>query len=133
MFPKGSNFHVGDYSAVVGTTTASLVAYTTGIASSVFPNADASYLITAYNNSTATAVMVTAQNKHLLFGPSSTDIWADLTSFNVAVTTSTTLGTVTDNLVQGWLLGSGGRLKISNVSTGSSDLNATVYFRVRKV
>lgn len=135
MFLKGNNYLIGDYSATVGTSSTGLTAQTTNIAlpNGHFPNDNASYGVTAYNQSTATDVTVTVQNLHKLFGPSSTDIWSDLTSFVVAKTASTTLGTVSDNLVQGWLLGSGGRLKISNVSTGSSDLKAAMYFRVRKV
>jgi len=131
----GNNFKVGDYSAIVGTTSTGLTANTTDIVlpNGFFPNPDAKYLVTSYNQSTATDVTVIAYNKHLAFGPSSTDCWAEVTRWNVALTTSTTLGTIKDVLVQGWLLGSGGRLTISNVSTGSSDLNANVYFRITKV
>ena len=137
MSNRGFNFKFpSDYAATVGTTSTGLIVYTTDIQLpvSIQPNMDATYLITAYNASTATDVTVTVQNLHKLFGPSSTDIWADLTSISVALTTSTTLGTRKDTLVQGWLIGSGiGRLKLSNVSTGSSDLNAACYFRVTKV
>jgi hypothetical protein len=111
------------------------MAYTTTIVlpNGIFPNPDATYLVTAENNSTATDVTVVTYNLHNSFGAYSTNQWSELTRWTVALTTSTTAGTIKDTLVQGWLLGSGGRLGISNVSTGSSDLNATVHFRVTKV
>jgi hypothetical protein len=92
------------------------------------------YVITGYNQSTATDVTVIAQNLHRLFGPSSTDCWSELTRWSIEKTTSTSVGTIKDVLVQGMFMGSGvSRLAVQNVSTGSSDLNATVYFRVTKV
>lgn len=135
MFNKGDNFLIGDFSATVGTTTAGLLAYTTNIAlpGNQFPNQDAAYLVAAENNSTATDVTIIAYNKHDGFGLYSTNQWAELTRWTVEKTSSTTLGTIKDALVQGWLLGSGGRLGVSNISTGSSDLNAVCHFRVRRV
>lgn len=134
-FPKGSNYLIGDYSAIVGTTSTGLIAYTTTIALSNghFPNQDAAYLVTSENNSTATDVTAIAYNLHDSFGLYSTNQWSELTRWAVEKTSSTTLGTIKDKIVQGWLIGSGGRLGVSNVSTGSSDLNAAVYFRIRKI
>ncbi len=134
-FGNGHNTFIGDFSAVVGTSSTGLLAYTTNITlpQGQFSNMDATYLVTAENNSTATDVYVIAYNLHNSFGLYSTNQWSELTRWPVLKTSSTTLGTLNDTLVQGWLLGSGGRLGITNVSTGSSDLNAQVYFRVRKV
>ena len=134
-FPQGDNYKVGDFSATVGTTSAGLFAYTTDIAlpSNQFPNQDAAYLVTAENNSTATDVTVIAYNRHNDFGAYSTNQWSELTRWTIEKTSSTTLGTIKDTILQSWLLGSGGRLGVSNVSTGSSDLNAACYFRVRKI
>ena len=139
MYLNGHNWKVfdSDFTATVGTTTASLTAYTTNLSfpsPAHAPQADALYVITGYNQSTATDVTVIAQNMHRLFGPSSTDCWSELTRWTIEKTSSTTLGTIKDALVQGLFLGSGvSRLAIQNVSTGSSDLNAAVYFRVTKV
>ena len=134
-FPKGNNYFISDYSATVGTTSTGLTAYTTtiGLPNGHFPNQDAAYLVTSENNSTATDVTVIAYNLHDNFGLYSTNQWSELTRWAIEKTASTTLGTLKDKIVQGWLLGSGGRLGISNVSTGSSSLNAAVYFRVRKI
>jgi hypothetical protein len=138
MYLNGHNWRVfdSDYSATVGTTTASLTAYTTNLSfpPTHAPQADALYVITGYNQSTATDVTVIAQNLHRLFGPSSTDCWSELTRWSIEKTTSTSVGTIKEALVQGMFMGSGvSRLAVQNVSTGSSDLNATVYFRVTKV
>lgn len=133
----GYNFKFpSDYSAIVGTTTAGLLAYTTDIQKPVgiLPNQDSLYCVTGYNPSTVSDITVIAQNKHSLFGPASTDAWAELTRWTLEKTTSTSVGTIKDTLVQGLFLGSGiSRLAMSNVTTGSSDINITGNFRITKV
>lgn len=135
VWQQGSNFLVGNYSATVGTTSTSLTANTTNITlpQGLFSNFDASYLITAENNSTAVDVTVSVYNLHNSFGIFSTNQWSQLTQFSVVKTASTALGTINDQIVQGFLCGNGGRLTINPQTTGSSDLNANVYFRVTKI
>lgn len=137
-YVSGFNYKFpSDYTATVGTSSTGLTANTTDISlpTNLQPNQDAKYLITSYNQSTASDCTVIAYTKHTAFGPNSTDCWSELTRWTVEKTSSTTLGTIKDYLLEGWLLSSTqiGRLTITNVSSGSSDLNVNMYFRVTKV
>lgn len=67
---------------------------------------DARYLIVIDNPSAVTALTVVVKNKHAAFGGS--DKFGEVTTINVPISA------VKDTLVDGWLLGDGARLTLSN-------------------
>ena len=140
MFLKGRNFKLGDLSQVISTTSTGL-SYTKAIASSdlwhdaagnaVTPDYayEGGYVVTVLGT-TFTDLTITALNLHNALG--STDYYAELTRWTVPATT--TLIPV-DKYLQGWYVGDGAALGISNVTTAASTAGSsavTVYARVSK-
>ncbi len=82
------------------------------------------YAVTVINPSAVTALTVVAQNKGTFGGSAK---YSTLAQFSVAANTNRTV------IVQGWMLGEGARLTLSNdTGLGVAD-GFTAYVRVRKV
>lgn len=82
------------------------------------------YLVTVHNPSAVTGLSVTVKGKETLGGAA---VYSELTSFVVGADSSKQV------LVQGWLLGEGGRLTLSNdTALGATD-GFIAYIRVRQV
>lgn len=88
---------------------------------------NATYLVTITNPSSATAITVKIQNKETNWGGS--DLYPELHQY--AVQASTPSGRPV--MVEGWLLGSGGRIVISNDTGLGISAGFTGLVRVRKV
>lgn len=86
---------------------------------------EARYLICVVNSSPVSALTVLIKNREVNFDGQTR--FPELTRFGVAA--STTEGTCV--IVQGWLLGSGGRLTLSNDSAVGASDGFNAYLRVR--
>ena len=138
-FLSGYNSRLGDRSKTVSTTSAGIISTLAFATSDLWRGSptfsyEGLYALTALNPTTYSDFTIIVENRHNDFGVGTTDYYSELTRFTLPFTTSST-APCKDVLLQGWMVGDGGRLSIVNVSTANSTAGSsaqTLYFRVRK-
>ncbi|MHB1001900.1 MAG: hypothetical protein ACYC27_21885 [Armatimonadota bacterium] len=126
VISAGSNEQIFDGQAVWANSAVQNTAVNIDITLPTVLQGSALYMITVTNPSTVTALTVSVKNKSTFGG---TAKYPELTRFGVQANAADGRSV----LVQGWMLGEGGRLTLSNdTALGGSD-GFTAYVRIRKV